>query len=91
MMMLTRSTTESTAWTIHELATRQSEDEIFLDLAFQSSERWSKVAMRAYLNSVFSGFTPNPIILANVESCMMYCEEKLGKDSADYTYYAKLH
>lgn len=91
MMMLQRSTTESTTWTISDLATRQDEDEIFLDLGFQSSERWSKQAMLAYLNSVFSGFTPNPVILAHVESCMKYCEELLGKDSSDYQYFADLH
>ncbi len=91
MMFMQRSTTVSTTWTIHDLATRQDEDEIFLDLAFQSTERWSKVSQLAYLNSVFSGFTPNPIILADVTSCMNYCEELLGKDSEDYKYYAKLH
>lgn len=90
-MMLQRSTTVSTTWTIHDLATRQDEDEIYLDLAFQSSERWSKQAMLAYLNSVFSGFTPNPIILADVEMCMKYCEEQLGTDSSDYKYFADLH
>ena len=91
MMMLQRSSTESTTWTIHTLSKRQEEDEIYLDLGFQSSERWSKQAMLAYLNSVFSGFTPNPVILAHVESCMKYCEEILGKDSADYQYFAYLH
>ena len=91
MMMLNRSTTDSTTWTINDLATRQDKDEIYLDLAFQSSERWSKQAMLAYLNSVFSGFTPNPIILADVEMCMKYCEEKLGTDSEDYKYFADLH
>ena len=91
MMMLNRSTTDSTTWTIKDLATRQEKDEIYLDLAFQSPERWSKQAMLAYLNSVFSGFTPNPIILADVEMCMKYCEEKLGTDSEDYKYFANLH
>lgn len=91
MMMLQRSTTESTTWTISDLATRQDDDEIFLDLGFQSTERWSKASMLAYLNSVFSGFTPNPVILAHVESCMKYCEELLGKDSNDYKYFADLH
>lgn len=91
MMMLQRSTTESTTWTINDLATRQDEDEIYLDLAFQSSERWSKTAQLAYLNSVFSGFTPNPVILAHVESCMKYCEELLGKDSEDYKYFTRLY
>lgn len=91
MMVMQRSTTQSTTWTIHDLATRQDDDEIYLDLAFQSTERWSKQAMLAYLNSVFSGFTPNPIILASVADCMQYCEEMLGKDSDDYKYFADLH
>jgi len=91
MMVLQRSTTESTTWPIYELAERQDNDEIHLDLAFQSIERWSKASMLAYLNSVFSGFTPNPVILAHVESCMKYCEELLGTDSADYKYFAKLY
>jgi len=91
MTALQRSTTDPTSWTIHDLATRQDEDEIHLDLAFQSIERWPKAARLAYLNSVFSGFTPNPIILAHVESCMNYCEELLGKDSNDYQYFADLH
>jgi len=47
MMFMQRSTTVSTTWTIHDLATRQDEDEIFLDLAFQSTERWSKVSQLA--------------------------------------------
>jgi hypothetical protein len=91
MMVLNHRTTESTTWTINELSTRQNDNEIYLDLAFQSSERWSTKAALAYLHSVFSGFTPNPIILANVESCMMYCEEQFGKDSEDYQYFATLH
>ena len=91
MNTLTRSATKSETWTISTLATRQDDDEIYLDLAFQSSERWSKKAMLAYLHSVFSGFTPNPIILAHVESCMNYCENKLGKDTKDYRYFADLH
>ncbi len=91
MMVLNRPTTQSTTWTINELSTRQNDNEIYLDLAFQSSERWSAAAALAYLRSVFSGFTPNPIILAHVESCMKYCEERLGKDSDDYKYFASLH
>lgn len=87
MQLLNRSATESTTWTIKELADRQRDDEIYLDLAFQSSERWSKNAMHEYLKSVFSGFTPNPIILANIENCMNYCGERWGKDCSDYKYF----
>lgn len=78
-------------WTIHALATMQDGEEIFLDLGFQSSERWSKASGLAYLNSVFRKFTPHPIILAHVESCMNHCEQRLGKDSNDYKYFANLH
>lgn len=73
---------------LYELETK---NKIYLDLHFQSPERWSDVQRRAYIKSVLKGSTPTPIVLAHVKSCMDYCERKLGKDSEDYIYYKKLH
>ena len=73
------------------LASAQNSNKIYLDLHFQSKERWSDFQRRKFLKSVLANSCPTPIVLAHVESCMEYCAKTLGTDSADYEYFQKLH
>ena len=42
---------------------------------------------RKYVKSLLSNSCPTPIVLADVQSCMKYCEDTYGVDSADYLYF----
>ena len=69
------------------IAELQNDDKIYLDLSFQSEERWNDTQRRKYVKSLFSNSCPTPIVLADVQSCMKYCEDTYGVDSADYLYF----
>ena len=69
------------------IAELQNDDKIFLDLSFQSEERWNDTQRRKYVKSLLSNSCPTPIVLADVQSCMKYCEDTYGVDSADYLYF----
>ena len=68
------------------IAELQNDDKIYLDLSFQSEERWNDTQRRKYVKSLLSNSCPTPIVLADVQSCMKYCEDTYGVDSADYLY-----
>ncbi len=70
-----------------ELAAHQNNNRIFLDLSFQSEERWSDKQRQNFMKSIFRNFVPSPITLADVDACAEYCAEKYGKDSDDYDYF----
>ena len=69
------------------IAELQNDDKIYLDLSFQSEERWNDKQRRKYVKSLLSNSCPTPIVLADVQSCMKYCEDTYGVDSADYLYF----
>ena len=69
------------------IAELQNDDKIYLDLSFQSEERWNDTQRRKYVKSLLSNSCPTPIVLADVQSCMKYCEDTYGVDSADYLYF----
>lgn len=69
------------------IAELQNDDKIYLDLSFQSEERWNDTQRRKYVKSLLSNSCPTPIVLADVQSCMKYCEDTYGIDSADYLYF----
>lgn len=73
-----------------QLAELQSRDKIFLDLSFQSEERWADKQRQNFISSVLRRFVPTPITLAHVESCANYCAEQFGVDSEDYKYFDKV-
>ena len=56
-------------------------------MSFQSEERWNDTQRRKYVKSLLSNSCPTPIVLADVQSCMKYCEDTYGVDSADYLYF----
>lgn len=74
-----------------ELAAHQNNNNIYLDLGFQSEERWSDKQRQNFMKSVFRNFVPSPIVLAHVESCMNYCATTYGEDSYQYSYFYLLH
>ena len=69
------------------IAELQNDEKIHLDLSFQSEERWNDTQRRKYVKSLLSNSCPTPIVLADVQSCMKYCEDTYGVDSADYLYF----
>lgn len=75
---------------VQNLYELEKSEKIFLDLHFQSLERWSDVQRQAYMKSTLKGTIPTPIVLAHVKSCMDHCKRRLGEDSDDYNYYRKL-
>lgn len=70
-----------------ELADSQNNNKIALDYSFQSEERWSDKQRQDYIKSIFRQFIPNPITLADINSCAEYCAHKFGVDSEDYKYF----
>jgi len=71
----------------NRLAELQNQEKIYLDLSFQSEERWADKQRQNYISSVLRRFVPTPITLAHVDSCAKYCAEQFGTDSDDYKYF----
>ena len=66
-----------------DLANSQNSNRIFLDLSFQSEERWNDKQRQKFIKSVLANRCPTPIVLAVVESCMEYCARHFGEGNAD--------
>ena len=74
-----------------DLANAQNSNRIFLDLSFQSEERWNDKQRQKFIKSVLADRCPTPIVLAVVESCMTYCAKHFGEDSEAYLYFKDKH
>lgn len=59
---------------------------VYLDLAFQSSARWSEVQKVAFMFNLVCGLAPSKLILANIKTCLEYCIETYGEDSDEAEY-----
>ena len=70
-----------------DLANAQNSNRIFLDLSFQSEERWNDKQRQKFIKSVLADRCPTPIVLAVVDSCMEYCAKHFGEDSEAYQYF----
>ena len=76
--------------TFGNLVELEVQNKIYLELSFQSIERWSDKQRREYIKSILRGSVPTPIVLAHIESCMNYCAKTKGEDSEDYIYFKSL-
>ena len=76
--------------TFENLVRLEEEEKIYLELSYQSPERWGDKQRREYIRSILRGSVPTPIVLAHVESCMNYCARTKGEDSDDYIYFKGL-
>ena len=76
--------------TFGNLVELEVQNKIYLELSFQSIERWSDKQRREYIKSILRGSVPTPIVLAHIESCMNYCAKTRGEDSEDYIYFKSL-
>ena len=76
--------------TFANLVELEEKEKIYLELSYQSKERWGDKQRREYIKSVLRGSVPTPIVLAHVESCMNYCARTKGEDSDDYIYFRGL-
>ena len=76
--------------TFENLVRLEEEEKIYLELSYQSPERWGDKQRREYIRSILRGSVPTPIVLAHVESCMNYCARTKGEDSDDYIYFRGL-
>ena len=76
--------------TFGNLVELEVQNKIYLELSFQSIERWSDKQRREYIKSILRGSVPTPIVLAHIESCMNYCAKTNGEDSEDYIYFKSL-
>tara|TARA_A100001037_G_scaffold28704_1_gene22862 strand:- start:60 stop:1484 length:1425 start_codon:yes stop_codon:yes gene_type:complete len=74
-----------------DLANAQNSNRIFLDLSFQSEERWNDKQRQKFIKSVLADRCPTPIVLAVVDSCMEYCAKHFGEDSEAYQYFKDKH
>ena len=73
--------TRSDVWSNSDIS---SEAKIYLDLSFQSPLRWLPPKMEKYLQCTLDGYATNPIVLADVDSCLNAAKRTGDKTTIKY-------
>jgi len=85
-----RTRTKLTEVKLSRLAFLQKNNNIYLDDAFQSKERWTEKNKQDYMGSIFEGLAVTSIILARLKSVVDALELAYGADHEDTLFFQKL-